>query len=181
MGTPYTFWMLRATIASDTAWAASWRRRTSSGVATPGKWMAPTSSKARRHSSTLPSLRSKRGMSNGRGMGLQEPELPVRRLGVVVLELQNVQTGERLAHFRGEQAEPLQVGDDPHEEGLAEHLGRGGGEHHLADLVPVPAHGLGELVAHEPVSHQLAGVDDEVLPVAELVRGHVVVVVPQRE
>ena len=51
----------------------------------------------------------------------------------------------------------------------------------LADVVGVPAHEVGDVAADQAVAHQLARVDDEVLAVAALVRGKVVVPAAQRQ
>src|ERR1051325_8936973 len=110
-----------------------------------------------------------------------EPERPVLRLRGGVLELEGAEPIERGPHARGEEAEPLQVRDDPREDHPPEELCRLRGEDDVAHLVAVPAHGGRDLVAAQAVPHELAGLNDEVLSVVDLARVHVAVVLRERE
>src|SRR6185369_9320564 len=101
------------------------------------------------------------GASAGGGDSSGETEGAVLLLGVGVLELENAEAREGLPNAWREQPEPLQVGHDAGEQHPPEQHRRPGGEHVVAHLVTVPAHGARDLIADEAVSHQLAGVDDE--------------------
>src|SRR5436309_14690185 len=112
---------------------------------------------------------------------LRQPERPVLRLGVGVLELEDAEAREGLAHPRREQSEPAEVRDHTREQHAPEDLRGGGIEHHPLHLLAIPAHGARDLVPHQSVPHQLAGIDDEVLAVAQLGRRYVAVELGERE
>src|SRR2546428_10750285 len=94
--------------------------------------------------------------------GLRQPERSVLRLGVGVLELEDAEAREGLAHARREQTEPAVYRDHDRQE-LPPDPPRGSSDQQDPRAPPrFPAHGARDLVAHQPVPHQLAGVDDEV-------------------
>src|SRR5208283_623638 len=66
------------------------------------------------------------------------------------------------------------------EQHSTEHLRRHRTHHEFAYLLALPAHGIGDLVSHQAIAHQLAGVNDEILAISELTRRHLSIVVLQR-
>src|SRR6266516_8184145 len=78
---------------------------------------------------------------------LRQPERPVLRLGIGVLELEDAEAREGLAHARREQPEPAEVRDHAREQHAPEDLRGGGIEHHPLHLLAIPAHGARDLVA----------------------------------
>src|SRR5437867_13020631 len=91
---------------------------------------------------------------------LRQPERPVLRLGIGVLELEDAEAREGLAHARREQPEPAEVRDYAREQHAPEDLRAVGIEHHPLYLLAIPAHGARDLVPHQSVPHLLAGLDD---------------------
>ena len=114
-------------------------------------------------------------------LGHREAHLPVQVVGVDVFELDDLEILEGAPHPRCQQAQLLHVGDDAHEEELPKLRHHRRFEHDLSDLGPIHPELLGEVFAYQPIAHQLAGRDQEVLAVAEFARLHIRVVAPERE
>src|SRR5438046_10753650 len=70
---------------------------------------------------------------------LRQPERPVLRLGIGVLELEDAEACEGLAHARREQPEPAEVRDHAREQHAPKPLRGGGIEHHPPHRLATPA------------------------------------------
>src|SRR6185369_13230928 len=87
---------------------------------------------------------------------LLEAERAILLFGAGVLELQDVEPRERLADARAEQTETLQVRDDAHEQRLPEVGEDRRHQHRLPHVLAPPTHRVGDLVADETVTRELA-------------------------
>src|SRR2546426_788049 len=86
----------------------------------------------------------------------------------LVLELEDAELREALAHVRREEAEALHVGHDLREQHLPELLHLRRAEDDLPDLLHRPAHDLPHVLHEEPVAHQPAALVEELFALAPL-------------